>query len=146
MEDVPQDVEGSLLSKRQVAVLKRRLQGQSYDAIAADLDSTPDGVRALEQNAQESIDAAFLTVRVARSLRSDVRIRADDGMRVLDVVRELRSAGDHVGVKLGGKEETLHAEVEDLLGPFLDGNRLTGDVVLTIDNDGNVGLVEPVES
>ena len=145
MEDVPQDVEQSLLSKRQVAVLKERLRGRSYEAIAEDLDSTPEGVMTLERNAQQQIDAAFHTVRIARSLRSDVRVHADAGMRVLDVVRELRTAGDRVGVKLGGKEETLHDELETLLGPALDGGRLTEDVVLAIDNDGGIELAEPVE-
>lgn len=142
MIEVPQDTEGTLLSDRQVAVLKRREEGQSYEAIAAELDSTVEGVQALERNALEQIQTAYRTVRIAQSLRSDVRVRADAGMTLLDIVRELRTAGDQVGVQLGSTEQKLHEELSDVLEPVLEGNMLTEDVELTIDNEGEIGLAK----
>jgi transcriptional regulator len=79
---------------------------------------------------------------VAESLRSDVRVQAEAGMTLLDVVRELRSAGDLAGVKLGTKEERLHDELAGVLEPVLQGNTLTEDVELSIDNDGTVDLAK----
>lgn len=142
MIEVPQDTEGTLLSDRQVAVLKRREDGESYEAIAAELDSTVEGVQALERNALEQIQTAYRTVRIAQSLRSDVRVRADAGMTLLDIVRELRTAGDQVGVQLGSNEQKLHEELSDILEPVLNGNTLVEDVELTIDNEGEIGLAK----
>ena len=115
MDDVPQDVAGSLLSERQVSVLRRRTAGESYETIADALETTPEGVRTLEENARRQIDAAYRTVRIAESLPADGRVEVDAGTRLLDVVRLLRSAGDRMGVKLGTTEGTLHETLEDLL-------------------------------
>lgn len=142
MVEVPQDVSGTLLSERQVAVLKMRQDGQTYEAIAEELDTTPTGVETLEQTALEHIQTAYRTVRVAESLRSRVHVRAEAGMTVLDVVRELRTAGDQVGVKLGDTEQRLHDELSSILEPVLRENALTEDVELTIDNDGAVDLAK----
>ena len=142
MVDVPQDVSGTLLSERQVAVLRMREEGESYDEIAAALDTTPEGVQTLERNALEQIQTAYRTVRVAESLRSEVRVRAEAGMTLLDVVRELRTAGDQVGVQLGSTEQRLHEELSSILEPSLQGNTLLEDVELTIDNDGEIALAK----
>jgi len=142
MVDVPQDVSGTLLSERQVAVLTRREEGASYEAIADELDSTPEGIRTLERSALEHVQTAYRTVRIAQSLRSEVRVRAEAGMTVLDVVRELRTAGDQVGVKLGSSEERLYDDVSNILDPVLRETVLDEDVELTIDNDGTVALAK----
>ncbi|MGM0398639.1 MAG: Tfx family DNA-binding protein [Halobacteriota archaeon] len=142
MVEVPQDVSGTLLSERQVAVLKMRQDDESYEAIADELDTTPAGVQTLEQTALEHIQTAYRTVRVAESLRSSVHVRAEAGMTLLDVVRELRTAGDQVGVKLGDTEQRLHDELATLLEPVLRDTVLTEDVELTIDNDGAVALAK----
>lgn len=140
MDDVPRDVAGSLLSERQVSVLRRRIGGESYETIADALETTPEGVRTLEENARRQIDAAYRTVRIAESLRADGRVEVDAGTPLLDVVRLLRSAGDRMGVKLETTEETLHESLADLLGPRVEGNTLTEDVTLTIDDDGRVDV------
>lgn len=142
MVDVPQDVSGTLLSERQVAVLKLRQDEVSTEDIAAELDTTPEGVETLERAALDHIQTAYRTVRVAESLRSTVRVRAEAGMTLLDVVRELRTAGDRVGVKLGTSEQRLHDELATLLEPVLRDNALAEDVELTIDNDGEVDLAK----
>lgn len=142
MDEVPQDVDGTLLSERQVAILKRREEGQSTEAIASALDTTAEGVEALERSALESIQTAYRTIRVAESLRSEVRVQAEAGMSLLDVVRELRSAGDLAGVKLGTTEQRLHEELSSILDPVLAGNTLAEDVELTIDNEGEVQLAK----
>jgi Tfx family DNA-binding protein len=145
MDDAPPDVADSLLSERQVAVLERRIGGESYETIADALDTTPEGVRTLETNARRQVEAAYRTVEVAESLRSDVRVEAEAGMRLLDVVRLLRSAGDRIGVKLETTEETLHETLRALLGARLDGNSLTEDVTLVIDGDGTVDVATPTD-
>lgn len=142
MVDVPQDVSGTLLSARQVAILKLREDGLSADAIADELDTTPEGVETLEGSALEQIQTAYRTVRVAESLRSAVRVQAEAGMTLLDVVRELRTAGDQIGVKLGRNEERLHDELARILEPVRRENVLTEDVELTIDNEGGVDLAK----
>ena len=142
MVDVPQDVSGTLLSERQVAVLERREDGASYETIANELDSTSEGIRTLERSALEQVQTAYRTVRVAQSLRSEVRVRAEAGMTVLDVVRELRTAGDQVGVKLGSSEERLYDEVSNILEPVLRETVLREGVELTIANDGTVDLAK----
>lgn len=142
MVEVPQDVAGTLLSERQVAVLKRREAGESTEEIANALDTSVDGVTQLEANALENIQQAYRTVRVAQSIRAEVRVQAEAGMAVLDVVRELRSAGDLAGVKLGTNESRLHDELVSILDPVLQGNTLTEDVELTIDNEGGVSLAK----
>ena len=142
MVEVPQDVAGTLLSERQVAVLKRREAGESTAEIARALDTSVEGVTQLEANALENIQRAYRTVRVAQSIRSDIRVQAEAGMSVLDVVRELRSAGDLAGVKLGTNESRLHDELVSILDPVLEGNTLTEDVELAIDNEGAVSLAK----
>jgi len=142
MVEVPQDVDGTLLSTRQVAVLKRREAGDAAEEIAAALDTSVEGVRQLEANALENIQRAYRTVRIAQSIRSEVRVQAEAGMEVLDVVRELRSAGDLAGIKLGTSESRLHEELVSTLDPVLQGNTLTEDVELAIDNDGTVSLAK----
>lgn len=142
MVQVPQDVSGTLLSERQVAVLKMRQDDEPYESIADELETTPEGVQTLEQTALEGIQTAYRTVRVAESLRSEVRVRAEAGMSILDVVRELRTAGDQIGVKLGGNEERLHDELARTLEPVLRETVLTEDVELTIDNEGAVDLAK----
>lgn len=142
MVEVAQDVAGTLLSERQVAVLTRREAGESTEAIAAELGTSVDGVKQLEANALENIQRAYRTVRIAQSIRSDIRVQAEAGMSVLDVVRELRSAGDLAGVKLGTSESRLHDELVSTLDPVLQGNTLTEDVELAIDNEGAVSLAK----
>lgn len=142
MVDVPQDVSGTLLSQRQVAILKLREDGLSSEEIAEELDTTPDGVDTLEGAALEQIQTAYRTVRVAESLRSEVRVQAEAGMTILDVVRELRTAGDQVGVKLGSNEERLHDELARILDPVRRDNVITENVELTIDNEGAVDLAK----
>ncbi|MFB6113544.1 MAG: hypothetical protein ABEJ58_05515 [Halodesulfurarchaeum sp.] len=142
MDEVPHDVSGTLLSKRQVDVLRRLNRGESHAEIAERLDTTVEGVRALEEQGRENLATAYRTVRIGESLRADVLVEADAGMTVLDVVRELRSAGDRIGVKLGSTEERLHDELADLLADYRDENVLTADVTLEIEEDGCIDLAE----
>ncbi|MFB6114318.1 MAG: hypothetical protein ABEJ58_09495, partial [Halodesulfurarchaeum sp.] len=96
----------------------------------------------LEGSAREHIETARRTLRLVQSLDADISVEADAGMRVLDVVRELRSAGDLAGIKLGTTEQRLHDELADILDPVLSGNTLSEDVELRIDNDGGIDLAD----
>lgn len=69
-------------------------------------------------------------------------MQAEAGMTLLDIVRELRTAGDRVGVKLGSNEERLHDELARILDPVRRDNVLTEAVELTIDNEGAVDLAK----
>lgn len=142
MVEVSQDVSGTFLTERQVAVIRRREDGVPAEEIATALDTTVAGVEQLEETALENIQRAYRTVRVAESLRSDVRVQAEAGMALLDVVRELRSAGDLAGIQLGTTESRLHDELAEILEPVRQNNTLTEDVELAIDNDGAVSLAK----
>ncbi|MBS3760381.1 Tfx family DNA-binding protein [Halodesulfurarchaeum sp.] len=146
MVEVSQDVSGTFLTERQVAVIRRREDGATDEEIATALDTTVAGVEQLEETALENIQRAYRTVRVAESLRSDVRVQAEAGMALLDVVRELRSAGDLAGIQLGTTESRLHDELAEILEPVRQNNTLTEDVELAIDNDGAVSLAKRSQS
>jgi len=90
----------TFLTKKQIEVLKRRMEGKTLEEIASELGTTKQNISAIERKARENYQKALNTVKLFRSILAPIVVRARAGMKVDDVVRDLYERCDSVNIHI----------------------------------------------
>lgn len=91
---------GSLLTDRQIQVLRLRLQGLSQQEVAEILGTTRSNISILERRAHQNICRAKRTLRDWIMLRAPIYLRAEAGTDVFDMPGMIFEAADRAGMRL----------------------------------------------
>jgi Tfx family DNA-binding protein len=103
MNSDPDELEGggdSLLTERQLQVLKLRLQGQSQQEIADLLGTTRSNVSILEKRAHQNINRAERTLQQWMMIRAPISVHVAAGTDVFDLPQMVFSVADQKSLQL----------------------------------------------
>jgi Tfx family DNA-binding protein len=96
------DPEGaaSLLTERQLMVLRLRREGRSQQEVAEILGTTRSNVSILEKRAHQNIARATRTLEEWRTIRAPISLKIPAGTDVFDVPSMIFDAADHKSIDL----------------------------------------------
>ncbi|MDY6774763.1 MAG: Tfx family DNA-binding protein [Halobacteria archaeon] len=134
------DADSTVLTQRQIEVLRLREEGLTQEEVAEELGTTAANVSAVESAARDNIEKARRTLEVARLLRSPASVTAEEGADIRDLVDEVYEKGDETGVKIEYCEPELYSHLYEHLRTegVVDGRSLVSDVEVGITREGEV--------
>jgi len=138
MADPPVDVTDTFLTERQAEVLALRNDGLTQREIADRLGTSVANVSGIESSARRNVEAADRTVELARLLRCSVRVSAEPGADLRDLVDDIYALGDASGLRVAYAEPELTTHLHDVLGEVIRERRLTGTVEVGLTAAGEV--------
>ncbi|XGI82831.1 Tfx family DNA-binding protein [Halorutilales archaeon Cl-col2-1] len=136
------DADSTVLTQRQIEVLRLREEGLTQEEVAEELGTTAANVSAVESAARDNIEKARRTLEVARLLRSPASVTAEEGTDIRDLVDEVYEKGDETGVKIEYCEPELYSHLYEHLRRenVVDGRSLVSDVEVGITREGEVKI------
>ncbi len=132
----------TVLTERQIEVLRLRAQGLSVTEIARRLGTTPASVSATERKARENIRRAENTLRLVRMLEAPLRVLVPPGTDLNDAVREVYRRADRAGIWVAHSFPSLAALIQRGAGDRIRGRRVLAEIEVVVTRDGEV-LVAP---
>ncbi len=90
----------TLLSTRQIEILKLRKQGLTQKDIAGRLKTTRENINILESRAHRNIKRALATLEILEKLGLSIRVSVDTGTNILDIPKIILDAADKAGIKV----------------------------------------------
>ncbi len=131
----------TVLTERQIEVLRLRAQGLSTTEIARRLGTTPSSVSATERKARENIRKAANTIRLVRMLEAPLSIAIPPDTDLNDAVREIYRRADEEGIWIAHSFPSLAAQIQREAGERIRGRRVLAEIEVVVTRDGEV-LVE----
>jgi|Deesub1362A_J573_1020465.scaffolds.fasta_scaffold00223_60 hypothetical protein len=128
----------TFLTKKQIEVLKRRMEGKTLEEIASELGTTKQNISAIERKARENYQKALNTVKLFRSILAPVVVRARAGMKVDDVVRDLYERCDSVNIHLPYDRFELVMLLRKEIGHRIRHSLVVEDFEIRVTKEGDV--------
>lgn len=139
-EDDP--IERTILTERQVRILRLREGGRTQQEIADQLDTTTSNISAIERAARTNIEKAQLTLNLAEVIRAPVRVPVEEGTSFEEMIDAVYATSDEAGVRITHARPELYAHLYANLREQVNDNRLLTDIEIGITNDGDVTAFE----
>lgn len=130
--------EETILTERQVEVLRLRKQGNTQREVAEELGTTDSNVSAIERSAKDNVRKARKTLSLMRTLQSPVRFTVPEGTEFTTLVDEIYSQGDEVDVKISYCRPELHSHLYNKLKSDIEQNQLKTAVEIGLTENGDV--------
>ena len=131
-------IEGSLLTERQLEVMKLRAQGMTQQMVADRLGTSKSNVSALEIAAQKNIERARKTLEVAARTRALLRVEIPTGTDVNDVPTLVYSKADDNGVRLLESGPVIIPQMMDDVNDRIRGRLVVSPFEVTISENGEI--------
>ncbi|MFA9418268.1 Tfx family DNA-binding protein [Natrinema sp. HArc-T2] len=128
----------TILTDRQVEVLRLRENGQTQQEVADTLGTTASNVSAVERAAEQNIEKARRTLELARTLRAPVQFTVPAGTSFDDLVTQVYARGDEAGIKIAYCRPELYTHLYGILEAVTDANQLNETITLGLTEDGEV--------
>lgn len=130
--------EGTILTDRQVEVLRLRESGHTQQEVADKLETTASNVSAIERAAEENVKKAHRTLELAQTLRAPVQFTVPAGTSFDELVTQVYARGDEAGIKIAYCRPELYTHLYGTLEAVTDANQLTETATLGLTKDGEV--------
>ncbi|NOZ83014.1 MAG: Tfx family DNA-binding protein [Euryarchaeota archaeon] len=134
-------VRDTVLTERQIEVLRLRAQGLSTSEIAERLGTTVANVSATERKARENIRRAENTLRLVRMLEAPLRVLIPPGTDLNDAVREIYRRADRAGIWVAHSFPSLAALIQRGAGERIRGRRVLAEIEVVVTREGEVMVV-----
>ncbi len=131
----------TLLTARQIEVLRLRKGGLTQDKVARILGTTRENVSIIERNAFHVIEAAKSTLEAFESLDAGSVITIPERTPIFDIPRIVLVRGDVLGVKVKTTEDDILAMVKSR--GKIRGHHLSSPMTIRIMPDGTLSQEEP---
>ena len=131
-------IEGSLLTERQLEVMKLRAQGMTQQMVADRLGTSKSNVSALEIAAQKNIERARKTLEVAARTRALLRVEIPSGTDVNDVPTLVYSKADDNGVRLLESGPVIISRMMGDVNDRIRGRLVVSPFEVTISENGEI--------
>ena len=128
----------TFLTKKQIEVLKRRMEGKTLEEIASEFGTTKQNISAIERKARENYQKALNTVKLFRSILAPVVVRARAGMKVDDVVRDLYERCDSVNIHIPYDRFELVMLLRKEIGHRIRHSLVVEDFEIRVTKEGDV--------
>jgi len=135
----------SLLTRRQVKVLKLRLAGYTQQEVAEKLGTTRSNVSILEKRAHQNIQRARETLREWTMIQAPVNLFAPAGTDIFDLPRQIFSEADQKGIRLPINSLDVVVGLRSQVPELIQGRVLSQDIEIYMTSDGGI-LIDPLPS
>lgn len=143
LDSIGFDPDASVLTRRQAEVLSLRERGLSQSEIADRLGTSRANVSSIESSARDNVEKARETIAFAEALHAPVRVRIEAGIDLYDVPQLVYDACDETGVKVTHSAPDLMKAISDAAGDAVEGRQVDAPLVVSVTNDGRVGVRRP---
>jgi len=133
----------SLLTKRQVQVLRLRLQGCSLQEVASIMGTTRSNVSKLERRAHRNIIIAEKTIHDYMKVKAPISVLVPAGLDVLRVPSLIFEAADLAGVHLPANSIDMVVQLKTKAPALFGGETLPKGAEIFITHDGKILLIDP---
>ncbi len=128
----------TILTERQIEVLKLKAMGLSTSEIARRLGTTDANVSATEKKARENIKRAQKTLQLVKILEAPIRIVIPPKSDLNDVVREIYRQADETGIWISHNFPSLAALIQEKAGEKIKGRMVREEIEVAITRKGEV--------
>jgi Tfx family DNA-binding protein len=135
-EEGDQGTNPSLLTNRQVSVLRLRRKGMSQQEVAEHLGTTRSNVSILEKRALQNVARARATLKEWTMVQAPVSLTVPAGTDVFDVPYLVFSEADKAGIKLGIGSVDIVVQIKNKTPEALKKRVIRRDLEVAVTEDG----------
>jgi hypothetical protein len=132
------DPGATILTERQVEVLRLREDGHTQQEVADRLGTTDSNVSAVERAAEDNVGKARRTLELVRTLRAPARFTVEAGASFDEIVDRVYARGDEAGIKVSYCRPELYTHLYGVLEASASENRLDTPVTVGLTHEGEV--------
>jgi len=126
----------SLLTNRQVSVLRLRRKGMSQQEVAEHLGTTRSNVSILEKRALQNVARARATLKEWTMVQAPVSLTVPAGTDLFDVPYLVFSEADKAGIKLGIGSVDIVVQIKNKAPEALKKRVIRRDLEVSVTEDG----------
>ncbi len=138
-----EESQGSLLTERQLKVLKLRLQGLSQAEVAEMLGTTRSNISILEKRAHQNIARAERTLQQWMMIRAPISLQVKAGIDVFDLPGKIFEAADKRSLRLPVTSMDIIVQLRRKAPRIFKKRVLERDAQIFVTEDGEI-LVEVI--
>jgi len=143
MKETSEESEGqSLLTPRQLNVLKLRQAGLSQQEVAKILGTSRSNVSILEKRALQNVERARATLKQWRMIKAPISIKVPKGTDVFEVPGLIFKEADRQGVKLDSSSVDVIVRLRAEAPQALDKRIISKDLEVYVSEEGEVLVQE----
>lgn len=128
----------SILTPRQIEILKLRSQGYKTGEIAKKLGTSAANISATEKTARENIERARSTIEFVKMLEAPLWLSFEPESDLNEVVKEIYAAADAKGIWISHSFPSLANIIQKEAGNKIKGRRVVARLEVAIGKDGSV--------
>jgi len=136
-----EESQDSLLTERQLKVLKLRMQGLSQADVAEMLGTTRSNISILEKRAHQNIARAERTLQQWMMIRAPISLKAKAGLDVFDLPAKIFEAADKRSIRLPVTSMDVIVQLSRKAPRIFKKRVLERDAEIFVTEDGEI-LVE----
>ncbi|HEY3274707.1 MAG TPA: Tfx family DNA-binding protein [Methanocella sp.] len=135
-----EDEKDTLLTGRQIEVLKLKRKGLSQADIARKLKTTRGNISTIETTALKNIAKAEKTLKLYRALEAPVWMTVPGGTDLYEIPQMIFKEADRKKIKIGIDSATVIIRLKTNAPDRIAHRITTGDVSVSVDESGNVTI------
>ncbi|NYT02980.1 MAG: Tfx family DNA-binding protein [Methanosarcinales archaeon] len=128
----------SLLTRRQVRVLRLRLDGCTQQEVAERLGTTRSNVSILEKRAHQNIQRARATLREWTMIQSPVSLSVPAGTDIFDLPRRIFDEADRRGIRLPINSLDVVVGLRSQAPELIQGRILPQEIEIYVTPEGGI--------
>lgn len=129
-----------LLTEHQVKVLKLRSKGLSLRRIASILGVSHQDVAVIERRALENIERARQTLLAYKLAVAPLKIRIDEGTKLVEIPRIIMDEADRSGLKVRGDFTLIFKLIRFKARRCIVENKVKEPLMIVVDRSGEVDV------
>jgi Tfx family DNA-binding protein len=135
-----EDEKDTLLTDRQVEVLKLKRKGMSQADIARKLKTTRGNISTVENTALKNIEKAERTLKLYRALEAPVWMTVPAGTDLYEIPQMIFKEADRKKIKINMDSATVIIRLKTDAPDRISHRVTSGDVNISVDASGNVTI------
>lgn len=135
-----EDEKDTLLTERQVEVLKLKRKGLSQADIARKLKTTRGNISTIENTALKNIEKAERTLKLYRALEAPVWMTVPSGTDLYEIPQMIFKEADRKKIKIGMDSATVIIRLKTDAPDRIAHRVTSGDINVSVDASGNVTI------
>ena len=134
----------SLLTERQMMVLRLRSQGHSQQEVAEILGTTRSNISILEKRAHRNISRAKCTIHQWLTINAPIFLKISAGADLFDLPAKIFSAADQKGIRLPVTSPDIIVQLKTKAPRTFSKRNITRDIDIYVTETGELLILEPM--
>lgn len=134
------DSKDTLLTEKQIEVLKLRRKGMSQADIARKMKTTRGNISTLESTAMKNIDKAQRTVKFYRALEAPLWMTIPSGTDLYEIASLVFQEADRKKIKIAIDSATIIVKLKTEAPDKIQHRVTAGEIEISVDKNGNLSI------